>query len=77
MSRTIQVELEEAKEVFVLLEEMNAFLHQPMHFDDSPQVAEFAARIYPDLRRVFYDVVWKWLPPDVQQEIENRPSPFE
>jgi hypothetical protein len=77
MSRKVELELDEVKEVFLLLEEMNAFFHQPMHFDDSPQTEEFAGRIYPELHRLFYKVTWNWLPPDVQKEFEDRPSPFE
>ena len=63
--------------MFLFLEDLNAFFHQPMHYEELGQVEQYIDEMYPNLHRMFYDVIWNWLPPDVQKEIEDRPSPFE
>ena len=68
----IQVDLEEAKEVFLLLEKLNDFLHQPMNYETKEQFESFADAIYPDIRKAYYKTVWNWLPKKDQTEIENR-----
>jgi len=76
-SRTIKVNLDEAREVFLLLEEFQQFFHQPMHYENIAQVNEFLEKgAFDRLCRAYYDVTWNWLPEDVQKEIEDR-SPLD
>jgi hypothetical protein len=77
MSDKVEVDLEEIKQVFLFLEDLNAFFHQPMHYETIEDVKEYVDGMYPQLHHLFYHVVWNWLPPTVQNEIEDRPSPFE
>ena len=73
MSAKIQVDLDEVKQLFCLLEKLHDFLHQPRHYGDEVIVAKLLkSNIYEELRGMYYDVVWNWLPPDVQREIEDR-----
>ena len=69
----IQVDLDEVKRLFLLLEELHDFLHQPEYYKDVDSVQEFlAGGTYEELRKMYYDVVWNWLPETVQKEIEER-----
>ena len=73
MSTKIQVDLDEVKQLFCLLEKLHAFLHQPLHYGDQVTVTKLLqSNIYEELRGMYYDVVWHWLPPDVQREMEDR-----
>ena len=69
---TIEIELEEAKEVFLLLEKLNGFLHQELNYQSKEDFQKFAKSIYPEIRKGYYDTVWNWLPNKVQAEIEDR-----
>ena len=69
----VEIKLEEAKEVFECLEELQAFLHQPDNYASHEQVSRFLRNgAYQKLHRCYYDIAWNWLPPQVQQEYESR-----
>lgn len=63
---------DELKRLFLLLEELNGFFHQPMHLEDPKEVRAFAERVYPEIRRMYYETVWNALPKDMQSELETR-----
>ncbi len=67
----VEVDLEDVRRLFILLENMNNFFHQPMYFKDPKLVQEFVYKNYPELKTLYYDIVWKWLPKDIQEEIEE------
>lgn len=69
MSAKVEVSVEEIKRVYNLIEKMNEFFHQPYNYS---QVDDFAIKIYPELRQIYYHVVWEWLPDNIKQEIEDR-----
>lgn len=68
----IEIDLEEAKEVFLLFERLQEFLHQPMNYDSGEKLEEFVCSIYPDIADAYYKTIWNWLPRDIQKEIEER-----
>ncbi len=77
MSEKIQVNLEEVKRLFFFLEGVNDFFHQPEKYATVEKVLDFwQSGMFEELTTLYYQVVWDWLPPSVQQEIEDRPSPF-
>lgn len=63
---------EELKELYLLLEELNEFFHQPENYLSSEKTNEFAKKIYPDINKMYYETVWDSLPKDLQDELENR-----
>lgn len=63
---------DELKQLFLLLEELNDFFHQPMNLEDSERVRAFAERVYPEIRTMYYETVWNALPEDMQTDFENR-----
>ncbi len=69
MTNKITVDVEEAKRVFLLLDAFHDFLHQPMNY---PNTAEFANKNYEELKHLYYDVVWNWLPSEMQKNLEDR-----
>ena len=77
MSKTIQVAVDEVKEVFLLLEELNSFFHDPEKYGDHSRLIHYVeGDMYPKLHEAYYETVWNWLPSEVQKQIENRPSPI-
>jgi hypothetical protein len=48
---------------------VNSLFHQPLHYEDPQVVERFAQDNYPEISELYYKIVWKWLPPDVQEEI--------
>lgn len=78
MSEKIEVSLEEARQLFLFLEDLNHFFHSPTHYSDAAAVVAYVeGRMYDKLREMYYHVIPGWLPGNVLREIENRPSPFE
>jgi hypothetical protein len=77
-NRTIEVSLSEAVRVFLLLEELVAFLHQRGHYESLDDLIAWLHKgPYPDgvMREIadcLYHVVWKWMPPDINEQIDNR-----
>lgn len=65
----VEIDIEEIKEVFFLLEELNDFFHQKDKYSDTKCVEKFADNIYPLLNKSYYDIVWNWFPQEVKKEI--------
>jgi hypothetical protein len=70
--KKIEVQLDEVKEIFLLLEELQRFLHQPMNYQSKEDFEKFVHNIYPDVHKSYYETVWNWLPQDIQSELEER-----
>jgi hypothetical protein len=70
--KNIEVETIEAREVFLLLEKLNSFLHNENNYQSQEDFKNFAKEIYPEIRKAYYKTTWNWLPKAVQEEIENR-----
>ena len=71
MEKKIEIDLDEARRVFDLLEKMNSLFHQPMKYKDAKAVDAFAEGNYDEIKELYYNVVWEWLPDDVKVEIEE------
>ncbi|PAW76978.1 MAG: hypothetical protein B9S32_12805 [Verrucomicrobia bacterium Tous-C9LFEB] len=69
----VEIKVTEIRDVFECLEKLNDFLHQPENYRSPEQIERFMqSGAYQNLRHLYYDVVWQWLPPEVQREYENR-----
>lgn len=78
MSEKIQINLNEVKELFLFLEDLNQFFHSPSNYGDQQQlIAYVEGGMYDKLRRLYYHTVLDWLPPSARKEFEDRPSPFD
>jgi hypothetical protein len=78
MSEKIQVVLDEVKEVFLFLEQLNSFFHDPEKYGNQARLIDYVENgMYDKLNHAYYETVWNWLPSKVQKQIEDRPSPFE
>src|ERR1044072_3928466 len=77
-NESIQVPLQQVKEVFLFLEELNSFLHDPQKYRNAEALVQFVEHgMYRKLHETYYHTVWNWLPKQTQREMEDRPSPFE
>lgn len=72
MKRSVRVDVEEARRVFDLLGKLNSLFHQPLSYRDPEVVERFADDNYPEIKDLYYRVVWEWLPEDERQKIEDR-----
>ncbi|MDM1022144.1 hypothetical protein QSV37_17885 [Acinetobacter sp. VNK23] len=69
MLTKVEINIEEIRRVYLLVEKMNEFFHQP---DNYNQVDSFSKQIYPELSEVYYHIIWEWLPKEVRNEIEEE-----
>lgn len=68
----IEVEGKEVVELFQLMERLNHFFHQPLHFETKESVEEFARSVYPDIHKAYYETIWGWLPKSERERIESE-----
>ena len=65
VKKTMEVKEEDAWEVYLLLEEMNRFLHQPMNYESVSDVVEWlSSGVYERIRHAYYDIGGEWFPVD-------------
>lgn len=72
MDEHINVPLEDARRVYDFLEKAHELMHQPMNYKDPQRVERFVEENYPELRELYYRIVWHWLPDRIRDSIENR-----
>ena len=72
MATTIDIKLDEVCRVFDFLEKAQDFMHQPEKYNNQTIVKKFVEENYSEVKELYYDVVWNWLPNEKQQEIEER-----
>ncbi|WP_078130221.1 hypothetical protein [Leptospira alexanderi] len=72
MAEKIQIPLDEVKRVFKFLENVHDLMHQPLSYRNSKLVDNFVNENYPEVKELYYRVVWNWLPKETQKEIEEN-----
>ena len=72
-SRTMTVKLKEVEELFFFLQGLHRIYHSNERSSDPRLVQSFWSEGgYSKLNKLYYEVVWNWLPEDVRNEIENN-----
>lgn len=72
MANNIEVKLDEVKRVYKMMEQMHDLLHQPDKYRNTDVMDSFVQEHYSELRDLYYDIIWDWLPQDVQDEITDE-----
>ena len=78
MSAKVEVDLEEVKRIYLLMEELVSFFHQPMHYDTPEKLHAFLGGAgssdgaFKKISNAYYETVWNWLPDEVQRQIVER-----
>lgn len=76
MSQKIQVDIDEVMKLYILMEDLVAFFHQPMHYETIEDLHKFLGNrdegAIKEMAEAYYDVIWNWLPEDKRKEIEER-----
>ncbi|MDC0718836.1 hypothetical protein [Nannocystis bainbridge] len=68
----------EAWRLYRLLEHLNAFAHDPMHWRDPQEVdAWITPEVYAELRHAYYEVAGAWFPVDPETGEVVGPEPVE
>ena len=68
----IDVDKADLRNLYLLLEEIQGFLHHPLNYEDSDNVKKFADKTYDSVHKMYYETVWNWLPEKMQAEITER-----
>ena len=61
---------EEQLRLYRLMEKLNWFFHQEMHYLDRETAEKTARECYPEIREFTYDILWNDLPKEVQEQLE-------
>ena len=56
--------------LFRLMEKLNWFFHQEMHYLDRDIAEQTARECYPEIREFTYDILWNDLPKEVQDQLD-------
>ena len=73
---------EEQIRLYRLMEKLNWFFHQEMHYLDRNIAEQTARECYPEIREFTYDILWNDLPKEVQEAADrswesNKAKPAE
>lgn len=60
---------EEQIRLYRLMEKLNWFFHQEMHYLNSDIAEKTARECYPEIREFMYDIIWNDLSEEVQQKL--------
>ncbi|MFR4941916.1 MAG: hypothetical protein ACLUBP_09260 [Faecalibacterium prausnitzii] len=63
---------EEQIRLYRLMEKLNWFFHQEMHYLDRETAEKIARECYPEIRDFTYDILWNDLPKEVQEQAHGR-----
>ena len=63
---------EEQIGLYRLMEKLNWFFHQEMHYLDRDTAGKIARECYPEIRDFTYDILWNDLPKGVQEQLMDE-----
>ena len=63
---------EEQIRLYRLMEKLNWFFHQEMHYLNRDIAEKTARECYPEIRDFTYDILWNDLPKEVQDQLTNE-----
>lgn len=58
--------------LYRLMEKLNWFFHQEMHYLDRETAEKIARESYPEIREFTYDILWNDLPKEVRKHITDE-----
>lgn len=64
--------LDEQIRLYRLMERLNWFFHQEMHYLDRDTAEKIARECCPEIREFTYDILWADLPQEVQEQLMNE-----
>ena len=68
---------EEQIRLYRLMEKLNWFFHQEMHYLDRETAEKTARECYPEIREFTYDILWNDLPKGCRSSSWTRRNPYE
>ena len=63
---------EEQIRLYRLMEKLNWFFHQEMHYLNRDIAEKTARECYPEIRDFTYDILWNELPKEVQTNVKQK-----
>ena len=74
--QTVEVSVNEVVQLYLLLEKLNDFFHQPLNYPDVQSLYAFLGNadngVYREIATAYYGVIQTWLPPDALRELMER-----
>lgn len=67
--------LEEQIRLYRLMEKLNWFFHQEMHYLNNDITEKTARECYPEIREFMYEILWDDLPEEIQKKLMNDEQP--
>lgn len=67
--------LEEQIRLYRLMEKLNWFFHQEMHYLNNYIAEKTARECYPEIREFMYEILWDDLPEEIQKKLMNDEQP--
>lgn len=67
--------LEEQIRLYRLMEKLNCFFHQEMHYLNNDIAEKTARECYPEIREFMYEILWDDLPEEIQKKLMNDEQP--
>ena len=58
--------------LYRLMEKLNWFFHQEMHYLDRETAEKTARECYPEIRDFTYDILWNDLPKEIQKQLMDE-----
>lgn len=71
MEDTIKMKSDDLLRLYNVMEEIHDLLHQPLKYRDVQKMDDFVKGHYSDIKDLYYNVLWDYLPDDVRENIEN------
>ena len=69
--KTIKAQEEQIR-LYRLMEKLNWFFHQEMHYLDRNIAEQTARECYPEIRDFTYDILWNDLPKEIQKQLMDE-----
>ena len=63
---------EEQIRLYRLMEKLNWFFHQEMHYLNRDIAEKTARECYPEIRDFTYDILWNDLPKEIQEQLKGE-----
>lgn len=79
--KTVEVNLRDLIQVYKLIEELNRFFHQPLHYQKIEDIQKFLGDkntgAYKLINKTYYETMWEMIPENIKNLILGDNNPFE
>lgn len=76
MKEHVTISIKDAWRIYELIEELQEFFHQPMHYSKPGDVEKWIKEkgVYSELHHVYYKIVGEWFPVNEETGVVDAPA---